>query len=170
MTAKRQRTRGTHRVRPVAARAGKLMPRSGLVDDLVEAIAADRGRPIRMMSEDLGPEDPFGLWIPRSQADWIIVPNGIGAAQRTAIVCHELSHILLGHSPMPYGVADVDALVGQIAPDVDPSVARRFLARSWYDDDLEAEAESLGTILAAKLAQRREHRRVTHDAVSDRLR
>ncbi|QDP95354.1 hypothetical protein FOE78_04995 [Microlunatus elymi] len=90
-------------------------------------------------------------------------------AQRTAIMCHELAHILLGHTPIGAN-SDPDALAALLAPDVDPNVARRFLARYRYADDVEVEAEALGTQLATMLARRSERCAVGHDAISDRLR
>jgi hypothetical protein len=145
------------------------MPHSGVVDDFASAVSADRGRPIRLMSAELGPQEPSGLWIATERCDWIVVPDTVGSAQRTAIICHELSHILLDHVLLG-GDADSDSLVRLVAPDVSPAVARRMLARFSYADDLEVAAEALGTLLVAKLAQRAELVRVTDDAVSDRLR
>jgi hypothetical protein len=75
----------------------------------------------------------------------------------------------LGHVPLGTD-SDLDALVALIAPHVDPAVARQILARFSYADDLEAEAEALGTLLVTKLAQRAERHRMTYDPVSDRLR
>lgn len=169
MTATRQKAKAAQRVRSAAARASRLMPSSGKVDDLAESLAADQGRSIRMLTEDLGPREPSGMWIATEKADWIVVPNGVGSAQRTAIICHELAHILLGHTPIG-AEADLDALVSLVAPDLAPAVARQMLARYWYADDLEAEAEALGTLLVTKLVHRAERLRMTDDAVSDRLR
>lgn len=169
MTATRQKAKTAQRVRSAAARASRLMPVSGMVDDLAKSLAADQGRPIRMLTEDLGPREPSGMWIATEKSDWIVIPNGVGAAQRTAIVCHELAHILLGHTPIGGG-ADLDALVSLVAPDLDPAVARQMLSRYCYVDDLEAEAEALGTLLVTKLAHRAERLRMTDDTVSDRLR
>lgn len=169
MTVTRQKAKAGQRVRSATARASRLMPPTGIVDDLVESLAADQGRPIRMLAEDLGPREPSGMWIATEKADWIVVPTGVGSAQRTAIICHELAHILLGHTPIGAD-GDLDALVSLVAPDLDPAVARQILARYCYSDDLEAEAEALGTLLVTKLAHRAERLRMTDDAVSDRLR
>lgn len=169
MTVMRQKAKAAQRVRSAVARAMRLMPSSGMVDDLAESLAADQGRPVRMLAEDLGPREPSGMWIATEKADWIVVPNGVGSAQRTAIICHELAHIPLGHTSTGAD-GDLDALVSLVAPDLDPAVARRILARYCYADDLEAEAEALGTLLVTKLAHRAERLRMTDDAVSDRLR
>lgn len=109
------------------------------------------------------------MWIATERNDWIVVPKRIGSAQRTAIICHELAHILLGHVPLGSD-SDLDAFARLVGPNVDPSIATRILARFCYADDLEAEAEALGTLLATKLAQRAERLRMVRDAVSDRLR
>lgn len=91
MTATRQKAKAAQRLRSAAARASRLMPSTGKVDDLAESLAADQGRSIRMLTEDLGPREPSGMWIATEKADWIGVPNGVGSAQRTAIICHELA-------------------------------------------------------------------------------
>lgn len=169
MTTKRQKARTGRHLRLVSARADDFMPTSGAVDDLVGEISAKRTRPIRVTAEDLGPSEPSGLWIATEQTDWIVVPAGIGSAQRRAIICHELAHILLEHVPLGSPEA-VEELVSLVAPHIDPEVARRFLTRFSYADDLEAEAEELGTVLVTKLAQRSAGQRAVHDGVSDRLR
>lgn len=172
MTAKRQTAKAARQVRSVAARASRLVPRNGDVDELVSAISAERARPIRVMAEDLHPSGPFGVWFPTAKNDWIIIPKGIGAAARTATICHELAHMLLGHEPRPLmSFADLDELVARIAPEIDPEIAKRILlARSLYDDDLEIDAEVLATVLVTKLAQSADRHRLTDDVVSERLR
>jgi hypothetical protein len=169
MTTKRQRARTARRVRSAAARTDGLLPETGLVDDLIRSVSVERHRAIRLFTEDLGPYEPSGFWIATQRHDWIVVPKRIGAAQRTAIICHELAHMLLGHMPLGSD-ADLDELVRLVAPHVDPAIAKRFLARFSYADDLEAEAEALGTLLVTKLAYRAERLRMMRDAVSDRLR
>lgn len=169
MTAKRQKARTAQRVRSAAARTDHLVPASGLVDDLVRSVSAERGRPIHVAEEDLGPREPSGLWVAGEGVDLIVVPTSIRPAQRTAIICHELAHILLGHVPVGAG-SDLDGLVDLVAPHVDASVAKQILGRFSYADDLEAEAEAFGTILVTKLADRSRRLRLKGDSVSDRLR
>lgn len=169
MTTKGRKTSTGRQLRLVSAQADDFMPSSGAVDDLVREISQRRDRPIRVIEEDLGPNEPSGLWIATERNDWIVVPTGIGSAQRRAIICHELAHILLEHEPLGSPEA-VDELASLIAPHIALEVARRFLTRFSYADDLEAEAEELGTVLVTKLLQRATILRVVHDGVSDRLR
>ena len=165
----RPRGRATHRVRSAAARAGRLLPANGSVDDLIARLAAERGRPITVMTAPLSPAEPSGLWLATESVDWIVVPEAMGPVQRTAVICHELSHILLEHVPLGSD-AEREELARVVAPHVDQSVALRILARYGYSDVLESEAESLGTVLVGRLAQRAERQRVIDDTVSDRLR
>jgi len=146
-----------------------LVPASGLVDDLVRSVSDERGRPIHVAEENLGPKEPSGLWVAGDGVDLIVVPDRIGSSQRTAIICHEVAHILLGHVPLGVG-SDLDGLVELVAPHVDVSVAKQILGRFSYADDLEAEAEAFGTILVTKLAERSRRLRIKRDSVSDRLR
>ncbi|WP_188897504.1 hypothetical protein [Microlunatus endophyticus] len=145
------------------------MPATGLVDDLVRSVSGERGRPIHVVEEDLGPNEPSGLWVAGEGVDLIVIPTSIGSSQRTAIICHELAHILLGHVPIGAD-SDLDGLVDLVAPHVDAAVAKQMLGRFSYADDLEAEAEAFGTILVTKLADRTRRLRLKGDSVSDRLR
>ena len=169
MAMERQSTRSAHAVRSAASRAGRLMPANGTVESLANNLARERGRPIRVLPHDLGPHDPSGFWIAPEANDWIVIPERVGSAQRTAIICHELAHILLGHTRQ-----DTDAYANwvatHVAPDIDPVIVRRFLARSWYEDDVEFEAEELASQMVAMLARQSERNRLAQDSVSNRLR
>lgn len=146
-----------------------MVPVTGLVDDLVRGYSRDRCRTIELLPFDLGTDSPSGLWIATEQADYIVFPVDASASERTAIICHEIAHMVLDHQPE----AEVDRLsqlAALVAPGVDPDVARRFLARHGYDDDVEAEAEQLATVLVTRLVRNAEVHAIRRDAVSDRLR
>lgn len=159
---------GSGLTRSVRARVLRLVPDTGMVDDLVDAIAAAQGRPIRLLPFELAANSPTGLWIATNEADYLVYPANASAVERTAIVCHELSHIVLQHQPA--GVDEPDLLAALVAPNVDPAVARRFLTRHGYAEDVEAEAETLATMLVTRLARRADRHAVSRDAISDRLR
>lgn len=122
-----------------------------------------------MLPFDLDAGSPSGLWIATAQADYIVFPADASASERTAIICHELAHMLLDHRPE----AEVDRLaqlVAMVAPTVDPTVAGRFLTRHGYADGAEAEAEQLATVLVTQLSRNAQTEALRSDAVSDRLR
>ena len=147
----------------------RLVPASGDLDLLVAAVAARQGRPIRVLGCELEEEAPSGLWLQTADVDYIVHADGIAAEHRRVVVCHELAHMLLGHSPGRGEVSTAD-----IAPSIAPAVAARFFTRHGYEDEAEAAAESLATQLATELARCAAARHVeaalTGDTVSTRLR
>ena len=147
----------------------RLVPASGDLDLLIAAVAARRGRPIRVLACALDEEAPSGLWLQTADIDYIVHAAGIAAEHRRVVVCHELAHMLLDHGPGPGEVDTAD-----IAPSIAPTVAARFFTRHGYEDEAEAAAESLATQLATELARCAAARHVeaalTGDTVSTRLR
>lgn len=77
--------------------------------------------------------------------------------------------MLLAHDPQP-GTSDLGALIARAAPSIDPQVAARFLRRHGYADAAEADAEYLGTRLAAQLGAAHTAVHGHRDRVFDRMR
>ncbi len=170
MTKLRQRNATANRDRKSArARALRLVPDTGDLEDFVHVVGASRGRSIRLMPFPLEPSSPTGLWIATEQADYVVYPEDASPAEKAAIICHELAHMLLHNEPVG-GVDLLAEMAAMVAPRVDPAVARRFLARHGYLQDVEAEAETLATVLVTCLARRAERYAFSLDDVSDRLR
>ena len=170
MTSLRRANAGRERrTRHARTLAGRLLPISGSLEDLVSSAERHFGRRIRLLPFELDAESPSGLWIATDASDYIVFPARSSAEQRTAIVCHELSHMILRHGPQA-GEDQLAALVSMAAPTLDAAVARRFLARHGYEDAAESDAETLGTYLAAGLARRAKEHAVFQDHVSARLR
>ena len=89
-----------HRRRRQAIRAGRaLIPTAPTVDGLIAALAAERQRAIRILEVPLSGTSPSGAWVPAPQRDYLLCPAGASSTRRTAVLCHEVSHILLGHDP-----------------------------------------------------------------------
>lgn len=156
-------------LRLARSRAVRMVPASGLVDDLVAAVSREQNRAVHLLPADLGPEAPTGMWISTDQAEYIVFPADASSAERAAVICHELAHMLLGHQPE----AQVDRLsqmATTVAPSIDSEVAHRFLRRHGYVEKVEAEAERLATVLVTQLARNAESNAVRQDTVSDRLR
>src|SRR5690349_17683563 len=100
MVVKRQKAESRRSLRVAQERALRLVPASGRLEDLVANVALRSGRPLRLLPFDLGRDEPTGLWISTDSADYVVYPSAASAAQRTAIVCHELAHMLLQHQPV----------------------------------------------------------------------
>lgn len=156
-------------VRLARSRAVRLVPANGSVDDLVTAVSHERGRAVHLLSADLRPDAPTGMWISTDTAEYVVYPADASSAERAAVICHEVAHMLLGHQPEAH-VDRLSQMATTVAPSIDPEVARRFLHRHGYVEQVEAEAERLATILATKLAANADASAVRRDAVSDRLR
>lgn len=146
-----------------------LLPASGDLDELVARVATSRSRTITLMPICLPEDAPSGLWIATGARDYIVYPDDADAQWRSGIVCHEIAHMLLGHDPRP-GTSDLGGLVAAAAPSIDPQVAARFLHRHGYADAVEADAENLGTRLAAELGAAHTAAQGHRDRVFDRMR
>ena len=156
-------------LRRSAASAQRFIPASGDLTEFVEALARSRGRPTVLLGVAFDAEAPSGVWIVTDKRDYIAYPNDASAARKAAIVCHEVAHMLLGHDPPP-GTEGLLSLAASAAPTLDPAVAIRLLARHCYASEQEADAEGLGTRLAAELARRERLARAPRDRVYDRMR
>jgi hypothetical protein len=144
--------RRTSERKPLVRDALRHIPSDGDLDVYVESIASLRRRQIVMLGWPLASDAPSGLWIAGADRDYIVYPKSAPAARKRAIVCHELAHMLLGHEMQTDGQgAELAALA--VAPSIHPDVAARFLTRHGYADSIEAEAEKVGTRLAAALAE-----------------
>lgn len=146
-----------------------MLPVSGKVDDLVRSIGLVRGRPIELVPFDLSAGSPSGLWVATEHIDYIVFPADASASERTAIICHEIAHMVLDHRP-EVEVDRLAELTALVAPNIDPGVARRFFTRHGYAEGPEAEAEQLATVLVTQLTRNAESIALRRDAVSDRLR
>ena len=123
-----------------------LVPDPWSTHELVRRVAAQRGRPIVVVTYPLTSEDPTGFWLSTEVADYIVVPDNSSGSRRDAIIGHELAHIVLGHEPRP--VTDQEGLAA-LAPSSSPELVARFLPRQGYDAVREQEAEMFATRLIA---------------------
>lgn len=174
LNARRSSPAGRHRARVVAL-GERLLPRDGSIDGFVSAVADHRGRPMHVLDYPLDAAGPSGLWIGTSSGDYIVCSADTTPTRRAAIVCHELAHMLLGHEPEVGDVQAAQAVVQVLAPDVDPLVAARFLARHGFDrhgfeGPAEEDAEAAATAFVTAAAHRQRAAATASDRVSERLR
>lgn len=141
-------SRGHRQLARVLANIEPLLPVPWSIDVFVERLATSRGRAIVLVPWDFpaSEQEPSGLWIPTRKADYVFYAKSASPSRREQIIGHELGHLLLDHVP---DLGDAPAeLVSAIAPSLSPELARRFLARTGYDEPQEAQAEDFGTRLA----------------------
>ena len=147
----------------------RLIPPDGNVDEFVAAIGRERGRRIAVASCPLPNDGPSALWVQTADVDYILHADSITAEHRQTVICHEVAHMVLGHEARE-GLVDTTAF----APSIAPAVAARFFTREGYPDEIESDAEVLGTLLAAELIARADAgsraAAQTQDNVSARLR
>jgi len=100
----------------------------------------------------------------------LIYPQDASPLRRTAILCHEVAHVLLGHSPALH--ASISALsLSALAPDIAPHVTLSYLARTDYSTPEEVAAEQFGTEICVELAaMRNQHAWVSQGRITGHLR
>lgn len=156
------------RLRRLFADHQKLVPATGDLDEFVTRVAGRRDRPITLLPVVVENDQPFGVWIATANRDYIAYPAATSRISRSAVVCHELAHMLLGHAPQP-GSAASSSLASSLATSIDPSIAARFLRRHHYADVQEDAAEWLGTLFALELSKRETASHSTGDRVYHRM-
>ena len=158
-----------------------LIPSPWSVDEFVQRVADQRGRPIEIRSVALTPQQATGYRVAQHDRDVIMVAESATGERRDAIVGHELAHIVLGHkSPANFESPDD---MQHVVPSASSELIDRFLrhrdyliesgalAREKYDESIEREAETFATRLVAYAKGRDNGGDATeHDRLRDRLR
>jgi hypothetical protein len=153
------------RARCEAAADVVAIPRPFDLDALCEGIAAQRGRPLRLVALEGAPDSsmPCGVLVATESADLIFYEPATSALHKLQIVLHELAHLLLGH-----GAPDADrpAYATRLLPDtedcednedglgIDLDQVLHILGRTSYSDNEEKDAELLATILSHRILDR----------------
>jgi hypothetical protein len=159
------------RARCEAAADVVAIPRPFDLDALCEGIAAQRGRPLRLVALEGAPNSsmPCGVLVATESADLIFYEPATSALHKLQIVLHELAHLLLGH-----GAPDTDrpAYATRLLPasedgedgndedededdlGIDLDQVLHILGRTSYSDNEEKDAELLATILSHRILDR----------------
>lgn len=160
--------RAATKVNRATRQALRLIPADGDLDQLLVNVSRFRNRPLHLIEGDIGDaKTPSGLCVAtKAGIDYVMVDREATPSRRAAIVCHEIAHMLLGHQ----GAAPLADIADYVAPDLDPRLVARLLARHGYTAEIEQEAEAMGTVLATELAGRAAQHALAQDNVSARLR
>lgn len=118
-------------------------------------VGEQRGRPIELVAKTMShyASVATGLWIAREDHDVIVYDQSGTELHQDHIVCHELAHMLCGHSGVPveqanqrsYRHGQAMARLGGDGIELDEHV--RVAHRSAYDSRQEAEAEMLAYVI-----------------------
>ncbi|MGP3984202.1 hypothetical protein [Streptomyces sp. KR80] len=125
------------------------LPEGADIFTLCERLGRERGRPVFLVPVELRNPKLFGIWFATDGADFIAYEKCTSALHQEHIIAHELAHIVSGHRGIGGGLDD--AGVEQLFPSLDPRVVRAMLQRSGYSDSDEHEAETLASLLLARL-------------------
>jgi hypothetical protein len=140
MNLKRLRKRCEERLRELGL-SGPLDAQS-----LCDALAAQRGRPIRLrpVTNYAG---PCGLWIATDSTDYIFYESNTSLLHQEHIVLHEASHILCGHRSASVLDGNFRA---SLFPDLKPELVLQVLHRAAYTESEEREAEVMASLISER--------------------
>lgn len=127
---------------------------------LIERLAADRGRPIKLMAIDANAfvDSPCGLWISFDHEDWICHEAETTDYHVDQIVCHEIGHMVLGHKNLPQFTDDKASRFEwcrNVAPTIDPTAVRAIYGRTSRSVGEERDAEMFAHLLMVAAAETR---------------
>jgi hypothetical protein len=144
-------------VRTALAEVDDLIPAPWDLAVLIHRLADRRRRPIRLQAVPFPKGDVSGLWLPLSQEDLILYDRAASPTLKEQIIGHELGHMLMNHQVTAEGAA-APAAGTVLTASIGPDLVGRFLARTVYDNQIEAAAEEFGTRLLQTARRRRPRR------------
>ncbi|MEV6927774.1 hypothetical protein AB0M46_25185 [Dactylosporangium sp. NPDC051485] len=124
------------------------LPEPLTVERLCASLSTTRQRPLTMLAMPLPSGGPCGLWVATGTADYIVYEATTSPTHRTHIVLHELAHVLLEHSSTKVLTDDATSA---LMPHLEPATVQRLMARTWFDEDAEREAEVAADILSKRI-------------------
>ncbi|MFF6829222.1 hypothetical protein [Streptomyces longwoodensis] len=131
------------------------------IDDLVEAVAARRGKPISVLDIDM-PLSVSAFSLATPERDYIAVDQDASELTKVSSVAHELGHFIYDIPEtveVPLGPGrgsplSMDLAV-QLTPALNLSEVTAFFQRSHYDSPVERKVEAFATVaLERKIALR----------------
>lgn len=145
MPANRRVTRAVSAVLELAPRQGEVS-----LTRLVEAVSADRKRPIELKMAEL-PPGVCGQWRQYNDHDVFLIQKGLPAWDRT--LAHELGHLVLGHAGIPVAQA-AEASTELASSDlISYMLNQRTGCMGPAGEDAEQEAEDFAALLLYRLGR-----------------
>jgi hypothetical protein len=149
--------RGLGSERPVRERTlrtrlhGLGLPTRFTVNELAEALARQRGKPIILRAASFPAGVLTGGLLITDSVDFIAYPRTT-PLHRDHIIGHELGHIICRHSGM-LGSGD-DSALRAVFPNLSPAIVRDMLRRDRYTDIQEQEAEMMASVIFQQMNRR----------------
>src|SRR5690606_3208973 len=104
---------------------------------------------VHLVPFELNTPQLYGIWFATDTADYITYERSTSRLHQEHIIAHELAHIVRGHGGV---TQELDrAAAARLLPTMDRGVVRTMLPRSGYSDRDEQEAETLASLLLARL-------------------
>lgn len=121
------------------------------ISTLKNRLSEVRGHPIHLVPMSIPQYSLNGMWVSTPMADFIIYAACATRTHQEHIIAHELGHIICNHQ----SVSDMDdGILGQLFPDISPTIVRRVLQRNKYSHRNEQEAEMIASIYCGRIKQR----------------
>lgn len=135
----------------------RLVPQPWDLGTFIERVGVHRLRPVHLLDFDFSAIGGIsGAWKPTPRRDILLVASNATGLRRVAVVCHEISHMWLQHTPDDLGFTGdeaMDALHHELQ-EASPELARKFvLYRHGYESSAEADAEYLATTVIAAIGK-----------------
>ncbi|MFJ6943341.1 regulator component [Streptomyces wuyuanensis] len=117
-------------------------------EDLCDAVAARRGRPIvlKPLATAGAIDAPCGIRVETDAADYLFYEAATSLLHRTHILTHEISHIVCDHP----GSLSLDEHA-PLATGINPTLIRRMAGRTSYTTQDEREAELMATVIRQRM-------------------
>lgn len=145
MSASRRVTRAVNAVLDLAPRHGEVS-----LSRLVNAVAADRDRPIELKMAEL-PSGVCGQWRQYVDRDVFLIQEGLPAGDRT--LAHELGHLVLGHEGISVVEAARDSMEFASSDLIGYMLNQRTGCMGPAGEDAEQEAEDFAALLIYRLGR-----------------
>lgn len=157
-------------VRRASRQLRRLVPTPWDMDTFLDRVSAKWPRPIQLVNLDFSTAGGIsGAWTPTAQRDIVFVASNATGLRRVAIVCHEISHMWLQHTPDDLGLVGDEAMETWYPElqEASPELVRKFvLYRHGYESAAEADAEYLATTVLAAIGKSLPRGRAGHIARS----
>lgn len=120
------------------------------LESLCHGIGLQRARPIVLMPTPMVFGNLCGLWLGTAKADYVFYEENTSRLHQKHIVCHEIGHLLRGHSASRTLGPDI---ARALTVAVEPGEVQRVLGRDTYNDDQEFEAELIATLILRRVSR-----------------
>ncbi|MFD6153588.1 regulator component [Streptomyces sp. NPDC060243] len=129
------------------------LPHGFSTRELCQAIAARRGRPIKLrpLPEAMTADAPCGIRIELPDVDLLLFEEGTSVHHRRHILTHELCHVYCDHP----GSVSLDARQAS-AIGINTTLVARMSGRTSYTTADEREAETMASIIRQRMYRHRE--------------